>query len=196
MSENILNIRMVQKHDIKDNWDKAVNFIPKQGEIIVYDADINFPQERFKIGDGITPVSELPFSANGPISTQGNPVFAEVPAGTSIVAVSDIAHVQAGTGVPGPSNIRSITGWDNISLTHHTKNIFGGLALAQAIVDKVPNAYIDYNAKTVTYKAEDISKIVIFEGFKPEKDYTIILKRAESGRTAGTTANMALYLDD
>lgn len=54
--------RAIQKHDIEVNWLKAVNFIPLQGEIIVYDIDENYDYERFKIGDGVTVVSSLPFS--------------------------------------------------------------------------------------------------------------------------------------
>lgn len=59
--EKKINSRIQQKHDIEENWLKAINFIPKQGEIIVYDIDSNYNYERFKIGDGITPVNALPF---------------------------------------------------------------------------------------------------------------------------------------
>ena len=61
MSEQIFNTRIVHKHDTEANWNKAVNFIPKQSELIVYDSDENFDYERLKIGDGITLVTELPF---------------------------------------------------------------------------------------------------------------------------------------
>lgn len=61
MSEKIFNSRIVHKHDVEANWLKAVNFTPKQGEIIVYDIDDAHNYERFKIGDGNTLVSELPF---------------------------------------------------------------------------------------------------------------------------------------
>jgi hypothetical protein len=69
--------RMTQKHDIEANWKKAINFIPKQAEIIVYDVeydakghtlelpegrDVPYAYERFKIGDGITKVNLLPFA--------------------------------------------------------------------------------------------------------------------------------------
>ena len=53
--------RIQQKHDIESNWLKATNFIPKQGEIIVYDKDTTYTYERFKIGDGATKVNDLPF---------------------------------------------------------------------------------------------------------------------------------------
>ena len=59
--EKQLNSRIQHKHDTEANWDKATSFIPKQGEIIVYDIDDNYFYERIKIGDGITPVTNLPF---------------------------------------------------------------------------------------------------------------------------------------
>lgn len=62
MSEKKFNARIVHKHDIEANWLKATNFIPKQGEIIIYDIDTNYTYERMKIGDGKTVVSSLPFA--------------------------------------------------------------------------------------------------------------------------------------
>ena len=62
MANKIFNGRIVNKHDTAENWAKATSFIPKQGEIIVYDADANYDYERFKIGDGETVVSSLPFA--------------------------------------------------------------------------------------------------------------------------------------
>ena len=62
MAEKTLNTRIVQKHDTQENWEKALNFIPKVGEIIVYDVDAAYPYERFKIGDGVTTINNLPFT--------------------------------------------------------------------------------------------------------------------------------------
>ena len=53
--------RIIQKHDIEANWQKATNFIPKKGEIIVYDIDSNHNYERIKIGDGEHIPNNLPF---------------------------------------------------------------------------------------------------------------------------------------
>ena len=61
MSEKTYNTRIVHKHDIEENWSKAVNFIPKVGELIVYDADENYSYSRVKMGDGIRSVIDLPF---------------------------------------------------------------------------------------------------------------------------------------
>lgn len=62
MSEKNIKSRIVHKHDSEENWLKAINFIPKQGEIIVYDKDSTYNYERFKIGDGVTNVNSLPFA--------------------------------------------------------------------------------------------------------------------------------------
>ena len=61
MPEKTLKTRIIHKHDTESNWNKATNFIPKQGEIIVYDIDSNHNYERIKIGDGATNVNNLPF---------------------------------------------------------------------------------------------------------------------------------------
>ena len=59
--EKTLNSRIQLKHDLETNWNKAANFIPKQGEIIVYDIDENYDYERIKVGDGKTAILYLPF---------------------------------------------------------------------------------------------------------------------------------------
>lgn len=66
MSEKTIPSRIIHKHDTEENWLKAVNFTPKQGEIIIYDIDDNHEYERFKIGDGVTNVNILPFSVDIP----------------------------------------------------------------------------------------------------------------------------------
>ena len=63
MTEKIMKTRIIHKHDTEENWNKAINFTPKQGEIIVYDIDDTYNYERFKIGDGITNVNNLSFYA-------------------------------------------------------------------------------------------------------------------------------------
>ena len=62
MAEKNISSRIIHKHDIEANWLKAVNFIPKQGELIVYDIDSTHDYERIKIGDGTTVVISLPFA--------------------------------------------------------------------------------------------------------------------------------------
>ena len=60
MNEKIFSTRIIHKHDSEANWN-LISFIPKQGEIIVYDIDENYTYERIKIGDGEADVKDLPF---------------------------------------------------------------------------------------------------------------------------------------
>ena len=76
MNERKIKSRIVHKHDIEANWLKATNFIPLQGEMIIYDIEIDnngntldlpegrvtpYTYERVKIGDGKTLINMLPF---------------------------------------------------------------------------------------------------------------------------------------
>lgn len=62
MIEKNMKSRHIQKHATESEWLKANIFVPKQAEIIVYDVDETHPYERFKIGDGVTLLANLPFS--------------------------------------------------------------------------------------------------------------------------------------
>lgn len=61
MAEKTLNTRFQMKTDTEENWLKATNFIPKNGEIIIYATDATHSYQRVKVGDGIKKVNELPF---------------------------------------------------------------------------------------------------------------------------------------
>ena len=54
--------RVQHKIDTWENWNKAENFIPLKGELIIYttneDGDL---ETKIKIGDGITFIKALPF---------------------------------------------------------------------------------------------------------------------------------------
>ena len=59
-----LNARIITKHDKAANWDKAATFIPKLGEIIVYEEDdlarVSMVP-RIKVGNGLDNIKDLPF---------------------------------------------------------------------------------------------------------------------------------------
>lgn len=62
MTEKTFNTRIIHKHDIELNWLKTPDFIPMSGELIIYDVDENNKYARMKIGDGVTTISDLPFT--------------------------------------------------------------------------------------------------------------------------------------
>ena len=55
------NLKSVPFHATEAEW-LSISYIPKQGEIITYDADEKYGYIRFKTGDGVTDVNQLPFS--------------------------------------------------------------------------------------------------------------------------------------
>lgn len=58
-----LNARVVLMHDVESVWNTIPEFIPRRGELIIYDVDDTHEYPRFKIGDGSTGVVDLPFGA-------------------------------------------------------------------------------------------------------------------------------------
>lgn len=88
MSEKNLKARIVNKHDISENWLKATGFIPKQGEIIVYDVDDEHSYERMKIGDGVHNINELPFA----VSVMLDDVIDNICNGQSIISGEEVAY--------------------------------------------------------------------------------------------------------
>lgn len=74
MAEKNIKSRIVHKHDTEASWIKATNFIPKKGEIIVYDIDSTHTYERIKIGDGETSVNALPFSTDSIVESMNTQI--------------------------------------------------------------------------------------------------------------------------
>lgn len=61
MGEHTIKARIQLKNDTELNWQKAINFIPKAAEPIIYLPDDTHTFCRLKIGDGTTTVSNLSF---------------------------------------------------------------------------------------------------------------------------------------
>lgn len=61
MASKVIKTRVKNKHDVEANWNKAVNFVPLDGEQILYDPDDGHTGTRIKFGDGVTNVINLPF---------------------------------------------------------------------------------------------------------------------------------------
>ena len=65
MANKTIKTRIQNKYDVEKNWDQA-SFTPLRGELIFYgpdkDEEGNVLHElpRFKVGDGVTPIGELP----------------------------------------------------------------------------------------------------------------------------------------
>ena len=64
----VVKSRIQLKNDTEANWDKALRFTPKEGEVIIYSTDDSHPFSRLKVGDGRTTVVNLPFIDAGTLN--------------------------------------------------------------------------------------------------------------------------------
>ena len=65
MAEKSLQARIQNKCDLTANWEKATNFVPKKGEIIIYSDGGGVGIPKMKVGDGATKVGSLKFADEG-----------------------------------------------------------------------------------------------------------------------------------
>lgn len=59
MGDFFIKMKDTIKREKEGDWAKAVHFIPKLNEIIIYDCEDG--STKFKVGDGVTLVSDLAF---------------------------------------------------------------------------------------------------------------------------------------
>lgn len=62
------------KSDTEENWNKAINFIPKENEVIIYTD--NYPP-LMKIGDGKTKLLDLPYIGEYTLTAQNDQAWVE-----------------------------------------------------------------------------------------------------------------------
>lgn len=83
--------RIQQKHDVEANWEKAKNFTPLTGELIIYDVDASHSKIRAKIGDGVNLLADLPWAVDEELID--NRITAEVTALSNAIAASGTVWV-------------------------------------------------------------------------------------------------------
>lgn len=154
MSERNLFSRIVHKHDIESNWDSS-DFIPKQGELIVYDADENYNYERIKIGDGTTSVESLPF-VDDDVKSLINTLVGDIPVSEQIE--SSIKDVEL--------EITTHTSNNDIHITAEERETWSSIEVPSldgyATEEYVENLYTKLNSNTVLgfYCIEDVTIVI------------------------------------
>lgn len=108
---------------------------------------------------------------------------------TSTVTVDDTtAYVKNIPATAAPySKITKIGG-----MSYKSKNLFGGVALANKIKEVVPNVVLDTSAGTIHYTSWDISNKVLYSSFKPNTQYTFII----TGKGNKSYVNLSFDYDD
>lgn len=182
MSEKKIKSRIINKHDVETNWSKATNFIPKAGELIVYDKDATHSCERLKIGDGVTVVSSLPFvSSTNDYTSAEKQKLAGIAAGANKTVV-DTALSSTSTN-PVQNNVVNTAISNLNTLVGDTKV---STQIADAIVNKVDKSDSEwvqiYDSGKITTAVNAFSGINV-SGYKSLK---IAIKCVNT--TANTTS--------
>lgn len=161
MAEKILNnLRIINKHDTEANWLKATNFVPKQGELIIYDKDTTYNYERFKIGDGSTLVSALPFAdANKVDKVSGKGLSTNDYTTTEKTKLAGIAEGANKTVVDSELSSTSTNPVQNKAVYAKLDTLIGGTPVSEQInaaitnkVDKVSGKGLSTNDYTTNEK--------------------------------------------
>jgi hypothetical protein len=123
----------------------------------------------------------------------GATVTCEPLEGLPLEVVSHFVPKQAGSGDPSLTNIRPITGYDSIKLSHTGKNLFGGEALADVIAAN--GGEKDAAAGTILWNPASLPNagvVRLFDNFKENTQYTFIFY----GRnTTGATNDFNLWVN-
>lgn len=114
------------------------------GEQVELDATLTKPGEAAEakaVGDALDSPAHSINETLGPAPEVSTDVVAP---GSHLQPVSEIKLVQEGEGVPSLTNIRNITGWDNITLTHNSETA------TQALPETVYGGRYDWEAGVLT----------------------------------------------
>lgn len=155
MSTKAVTTRIQHKHDLEANWLKAVNFVPMQGELIIYDAEVDangqtltlptgrttpYTYERFKIGDGKTVVSSLNFA----VSSEADLRLVE-----DLYTYTNIGKIT-GASNTSPKKVASVG--DSLKSVFNT--VFGTQQDQQPTIT-TSNVALNVSAGTTSYKGTD-----------------------------------------
>lgn len=136
MAEKNINARIIQKHDTEANWNAATNFIPKQGEIIVYEVDANHDTPRFKVGNGTANVKSLPFADKNYLTS----------ANISTMVTAPVQFTAANQIVLSNGANRQVKGSGKYIETAITSNTSGNIPTSGAVANLVSSGISELGA--------------------------------------------------
>lgn len=176
MANNTFQGRIIQKHDTKANWDKATNFVPLKGEIIIYD-DL----KKIKIGDGATKVENLIFINDlDTINGKYLPLTGGTMTGNININNKTITNLKTPTADTEAANKKYVD--DQVATNDHIVNRFTFTATAGQSTFTIPFDFEDSSALTVYYNGIMMREI---------DNYTVSGKNIT---LAGFTAEASDYL--
>lgn len=70
-----MKARVSQLHKTEADWNKLPDFIPIEGEFIIFDPDEQHSYARLKVGDGRAKLKNLPFFVDSTIDRHFNGII-------------------------------------------------------------------------------------------------------------------------
>lgn len=182
MAQKNMNARFVQKHDIEANWNKASNFYPLAGQIIIYDPDENYDYPRFKVGiwDGKEPPTEdmlvinLPFATVEQIIGSGEGVNSVISTNTNNVALGEASTAMGSDNIAG-SHVFDILDID-------VKNNTFTLSSAEGL-DKLEADEYGRGEKYSCHLNHTWSNVGKITGIQPDPTMREVVKIGQDGRS-------------
>lgn len=174
MSEQI-TARVQLKIDTEANWKKnAPTFVPRAGELIIYNPDANHSVPRFKVGDGENYLLSLPFSNDELIMKNGDSDYwlnnsNYIPKAGEIVVINadnagEVASIKIGDGETNFENL-PIFGGDSA----------GDSTTAQKLVNSAGTAYNVGDPNNLVYFSNGIpiaSDIYVWKTVPTNAEFT------------------------
>ena len=170
MAEKQLKTRIQLKIDTEENWSKAMNFIPKEGEVIFYKPDDNNPRYRIKIGDGTTTVNSLSFAFDIDAELSATSIN---PVQNSAVNTALSSKAEKGNFIPVVTAIYSSSD-DSYSYYTATVNEWSDAETLEDLEGRI--AYIKLNTapekKSIQISFNDFSNITVIRRVSGAKSYS------------------------
>lgn len=188
MSEKQISARTQQKIDLTANWEKATNFVPKKGEIIIYSDGGGTGIPKMKVGDGTTKVGSLKFiESDGKLSTGR-----KISLGTAVTSTATEFDGSKDITIPVNSVSASYLSWGGRSIAGAISPIDAALSyihsanrLQFAKPDGITIEYSTNSGSTwADYGANNSQKISLVSGLPAN----LFLGKRTSGTTATTDA--------
>lgn len=183
MSEKQISARTQQKIDLTANWEKATNFIPKKGEIIVYSDGGGTGVPKMKVGDGTTKVGSLKFiESDGGLSAARN---IKIYGGAAATATSADFDGTKNITIPLGSVYGSYLSWGGQNIVGDISPIDAAMSYLhsanRAQFSKPTGITIEYSNDSgstwTDYGADDITKTSLVSG----QDVNLFLGKIDSG---------------
>lgn len=206
MTEKTLQTRIQNKHATESSWNSASDFIPKAGELIVYDTDTSHNKPRLKVGNGATAIGSLPFADEDPNAVHFNEAQSltttqEAQARTNIGAAPLASPTFTGTPkAPSPATSDDST---RIATTAYVRDVIPTIKVNNATqADKIGSVDVGTSVLPVwidngTPKAISIKNLTAVDdaGYDVSGDRSKLITLSTlafwNGASQGTTSNLS-----